>query len=177
MKQIYESPQQTRSPETWPFTALVFAVALVLAWPALFLGLLIGLGGKHWSFPRLVWIGLAGAGLAGGWLLCMQVGTAAVLHTMIQHIPPFATWLHLDTVRAFLPYFVPLWLRSLLLTPLLALAIHLFPQRMEEQLLRQERDRISRQERASRKAQRRLRHVPDQIKGQAVLGAIIHPPR
>jgi hypothetical protein len=177
MKQTYESPRQTSSDPLWPLTAFLLGVALVLAWPALFLGLLIGLAGKRWQFPLLAWLGLAVLGLGGLWLLCLHVGIMPIFNMIIRHVPPLTSWSNLHVLSAFLPYLSPIWVRSLLVTPLFALVIHLFPKRMEEHLLRQENDRLSRQERASRRAKRRVRHVPDQIKEKAILGTIIRPPR
>lgn len=177
MKQTHEAPRQTPADTAFPLTALLLGIALVLAWPALLLGLLIGLAGKRWQFPLLAWLGLTVLGLGGLWLLCFHTGTALALHRMIQHIPPFTSWSHLPVLLAFLPFLSPFWLRSLLITPLFALAVHLLPTHMEEQLLRQERERVSAQERASRRAKRRVRRVPDQLEGKAVLGSIIRSSR
>src|SRR5437899_848496 len=118
MKQHYESPRQTQTDSSFPLLELVMAIAMLLAWPALLLGLLIGFAGKRWQFPLLAWGGLAVLGLGGLWLMCFHIGTIAALHIMIQHIPPLTTWAHLDTLRTFLPYMFPLWLRSVLVTPL-----------------------------------------------------------
>lgn len=176
MKQTSEAPRQTASDPMWPLTAFLLGVALVLAWPALFLGLLIGLAGKRWQFPLLAWLGLAVLGLGGLWLLCLHVGIMPIFNMMIRHIPPFTSWSNGHVLLTFLPYLSPLWVRSLLVTPLFALVIHLFPKRMEEHLLRQENERLSRQEQASRRAKRRLRRVPDQMDGKAILGTIIRQP-
>jgi heme exporter protein D len=177
MKLTSESPRQTSSDPMWPLMAFLLGVALTLAWPALFLGVLIGLAGKRWQFPPLAWLGLAALGLGGLWFLWLHVGMTLAFHVMIQHIPPFTSWSNLHVLWAFLPYLWPLWLRSLLVTPLFALVVHLLPKRMEERLLRQESERLSRQEQASRRAKRRVRRVPDQMKGKAILGTIIRSSR
>ena len=177
MRNTTASPQETQPESQFPLIALLIALALFLAWPAVVLGLSLGFWAKRRQVHTLVWLGLACLGLCCLWLLCLYVGYVPLLQAMVNAIPPFYHWNRLGVWGAFLPHLIPLWIRSLLLTPVCALSVHLFPKGMEEELLSKERDRLTKQERASQRAKRRLRDVPDQIEGKAVLGAIIQTPR
>ncbi|HET8844325.1 MAG TPA: hypothetical protein VFN35_22855 [Ktedonobacteraceae bacterium] len=168
------SQQQQNAPDPLLAIVVLLVFTLLFAWPAMLVGLFLGWCGKLWQFPRFVWFLLAGLGVLGLWLVWTQMGVLHVLQTLLHAIPPFTTWNHWETWRVFLPLLFPFWLRSLCLIPLASLTVHLFPKRMEEQLLSKERDRLARQEAASRRAIHALRKVPDAVKGKAVIGIRIH---
>ncbi len=172
--------RQTREPSQEaliPAGAIVLIVALVLAWPAVLFGVLLGWTIKRRELPAIVWPLLLVIGLGGCWLLVAHLSYVSLFQAMTNAIPPFTRWNHLETWRTFLPFILPLWVRSLLVIPLGSLLIFLIPQNMEEQLLSQEKRAQSRWERARRRARRLVDRAPDQMKGHAVLGVSIDPPR
>ncbi len=173
MRQTHEPSQEALIPAG----VIVLLVALILAWPAVLLGLLVGWTIKRRELPALVWPLLLVLGLGGLWLIVTHLSYGSLFQAMTNAIPPFTRWNHLETWRTFLPFLFPLWVRSLLLLPLGSLLIFLVPQSMEQHLLSQEKRAQARRERASYRASRLVARVPDQIKGHAVLGVSIDDPQ
>lgn len=173
MRQTQEHPQEALIPAS----VIILIVAFILAWPAVLLGFLIGWTIKRREFPIPVWPALLILGLGGLWLLVTHLSYVSLFQAMINAIPPFTRWNRLGTWETFLPFMLPLWVRSLFVIPLGGLLIFLFPQSLEEQLLSQEKRAQAARERASQRASRLVTRAPDQIKGHAVLGTIIDNPR
>jgi hypothetical protein len=168
------SPQERRSgPDPW-----LLLVAVLLAWPALLLGALLRKLIKrdptrqHWYWVSL---GLLGAG--GLVFLVTRANPYPLLPALVHDL--VGLFLHAGPIalKRLVEAALPVWERSLLLMPGLTLVLELFgPKNFRATLLTQERQRKAIQIRQSQRAARKAGNAPDQIKGQAVLGALIDNP-
>jgi hypothetical protein len=161
-----------------PWLALALAAAFgLLAGPAIILGAVLRLALKRVGVPQLIWLLLALFGVGGGWLMLTHAGYAHALQIMAKALPPLSRWDWPTGLHFFLDYILPLWLRSLLVTPLCTTLWELFlPGSMEEQLLDHDREEQAVRDRATIRAKRAARRVPAQVGGQAVIGVVVKSP-
>ncbi len=157
----------------WAEIALV-VVVLLAAWPALLLAVVARLCIKRASHPQWLWISAACFGLAGAIFLYLRADIYPLFRVELRDVIPL--FLHFN--RVFLTRLLlaawPVWVRSLLIFPLVAALMEFFsPRNLQEQLFAQERRRVAGQERKRRQAARKVRKAPDQINGQGVLGVLI----
>lgn len=97
---------------------------------------------------------------------------------MMNAFPPLPRWNWLTGVHFFRGYVLPLWMRSLLVTPLCTALWELFlPSSMAEHLLDQDHKKQAMQGRATMRAKRAAQRVPAQIDGQAVIGVVVKSPK
>jgi hypothetical protein len=157
----------------WAEIALV-VVVLLAAWPDLLLAVVARLCIKRVSHPQWLWIGAACLGMAGAIFLYLHADIYPLIRAELSDV--VLLFLHFNRVSLtrFLLAAWPVWVRSLLIFPLVAALMEFFsPKNLQEQLFAQERKRIARQERKRRQAARKVRRAPDQINGQGVLGVLI----
>ena len=159
---------------------LVLALAAMfglLAGPAIILGAAFRLVLKRLGGMPLVWLLLALSGVGGVWLMVTFVGYLRVLQMMMTAFPHLHRWDWPTGIHFFWRYVLPLWTRSLLVTPLCTALWELFlPGNVEEQLLEQDRREQAVRDRATMRARRAARRVPAQVNGQAVIGVVVKPP-
>lgn len=145
-------------------STLLIAGLLLFAWPAALLGLLLWrlLAGRAW------WLWLP--------VLVLGVGLAWVfwLHDPLGQLQTLTLALDIHHLQRSLMQAFPWWTTTTLLGPLLAGAIELFrPRTAQERLLQEQAKHEAQHRRASQRARRAMRKVPDTIKGDGVLGRII----
>ena len=155
----------------------VVLVVGVLAWPPILLGSIVRLVLKRRDPPPpiIVWVLLGLLGLGGLWLSVAVLGYVHVFVTMTHAIQPSSRWSWGGAVQFALHDLTPLWLESVLITPLCAAMLELvLPKSVEQRLLTQDRDEQAREVRAATHAKRKLERLPAQVNGQAVIGVVIH---
>jgi hypothetical protein len=160
----------------WPGIALV-VVLLLAAWPNLLLAVMARLYIRRASHPYWWWAGAVCLGLAGAFLLYLHGDIYPLFRVELRDaVSLFVNFNRASIMRLLLAAW-SVWLRSLLVFPLVAALMEFFsPKNLQEQLFAQERRRIARRERRRRRAARDVRKSPDQINGQAVLGVLIEDP-
>ena len=156
---------------------LLFFV-IVIAWPALLLGAV-----TRWQIkqrttnPFPYWIGAGAVGAIGAMVLVTRENPYPFLLVVLHDLVPLFVQIGIPTLKHFLLDALPLWTRSVLVFPWLALVLELFsPKNLQATLLAQERQRRTIQTRKSRRAARRAVNAPDQINGKGVLGVLIENP-
>ncbi len=149
-------------------------VVLLAAWPALLLAVVARLCIKRASHPHWLWIGAACFGLAGAIFLYLRADIYPLFRVELSDvIPLFLHFNRVSLIRWLLAAW-PVWVRSLLVFPLVAALMEFFsPRNLQGQLFAQERKRLEGQERKRRQAARKVRKAPDQINGQGVFGVLI----
>lgn len=173
------SEQRHQAPQTDPvIVAVVASILGLLAWPPLLLGVILRLMLKHREFPLIVWFLVGFLGLGGLWLIIAHTGYIRSFQTMTKAILPSTRWSWNGAVQFAIHYMTPLWLDSLLVTPLCAALLELLlPKSLEERLLAQDRDEQAKHERATKRAKRKLQRLPAHIKEQAVIGVVVKSPK
>ncbi len=169
-------PEYDQKMPPWLVLALAAAFGL-LAGPAIILGAAFRLVLKRKGGTRLAWFLLALFGVGGVWLMITFVGYLRVFQFMMTALPHLHRWDWPTCMHFFWSYVLPLWTRSLLVTPLCTALWELFlPGNVEEQLLDQDRREQAVRDRATMRARRAARRVPAQVNGQAVIGVVVKPP-
>jgi hypothetical protein len=150
-------------------------VALLVAWPALLLAVLARWYIKqHSTNPALYWIGAGVLGALGALLLATRANPYPLFQLVIDDLVELALPKSPITFTHFLGDALPLWERSLLVFPWLTLLLELFgTTSLQTTLLTQERRRREIQTKKSQRAARKATNAPDQLNGNAVLGALI----
>lgn len=172
----YHPTEHDRKIPPWLVLALA-AVFGLLAGPAILLGAALRLALKRLGGPRLAWFLLALLGIGGAWLMVTSAHYVLAIQLMVNAFPPLPRWTWPAGVHFFRSYVLPLWTRSLLVTPLSTALWELFlPSNMEEHLLDQDHKERAAQNRATVRAKRAARRVPAQIAGQAVIGVVVKSP-
>jgi hypothetical protein len=161
-----------------PWLVLTLAASFgLLAGPAIILGAALCLVLKHIGRTRLVWFLLAMFGIGGVWLMVTFVDYLRVYKMMMTALPHLHRWDWPTSMHFFWSYVLPLWTRSLLVTPICTALWELFlPSNVEEQLLDRDRREQAVRDRATVRARRAARRVPAQVNGQAVIGVVVKPP-
>jgi hypothetical protein len=163
----------------WPLLlVLLGSVAL----PALLLGMLIQrlVGIRPWSFP--LWFILTGGGAVLVYVLythgfdrLLLAQFAAYVQTVKIHQADISQW----NIGLLWSKTWPVWLRTLVLTPVMALWREIGAQMHEERstsLQKQERQRQQHIARSKKQAARRVRrpeHLPEELDDQMVIGITI----
>jgi hypothetical protein len=160
---------------------LVLALAAViglLAGPAIILGAALRLVLKRIGGMPFVWFLMVLFGLVGFWLMVTFVGYPRVFQMMTTAFAHLHRWNWPTGMHFFWGYVLPLWTRSLLVTPLCTALWELFLHgSVEEQLLDQERREQALLDRATMRAKRAARRVPAKVRGQAVIGVVVKSQR
>ena len=153
-------------------------VCVVIAWPALLVGVVVRWQIKHrCTDPSPYWIGAAAIGACGALLLVTRENPYPFLLRAVNDITPLLLQMGSGTLTRFVLDIAPVWERSVLVFPWLMLVLELFsPKNLQATLLAQERHRRAMQARKSTHAARRVHKAPDQINGKGVLGALIDNP-
>lgn len=172
----YHARENDQKLPPWLVLTLTATFGL-LAGPAIVLGAVFRLALKRVRVPQLVWFLLALSGVGGAWLMLTHAGYAHALQIMARAFPPLSRWDWPTGLHFFLDYILPLWLRSLLVTPLCTTLWELILLgSMEEQLLDQDREEQALRDRTTMRAKRAARRVPAQVSGQAVIGVVVKSP-
>lgn len=170
------TPEYDQKMPPWLVLALAAAFGL-LAGPAIILGAVFRLVLKRIGGTWLVWSLPALLGVGGVWLMVTFVGYLRVLQMMMTAFPHLHRWDWPTGIHFFWRYVLPLWTRSLLVTPLCTALWELFLSgNVEEQLLDQDRREQAVRGRATMRAKRAARRVPAQVSGQAVIGVVVKSP-
>ena len=157
----------------WAEIALV-VVVLLAAWPALLLAVVARLCIKRASHPQWLWIGATCFGLAGAIFLYLRADIYPLFRVELSDVVLLFLYFSRVSLTRLLLAAWPVWVRSLLIFPLIAVLMEFFsPKNLQEQLFAQERRRLSRQERKRRQAARKVRKAPAQVNGQGVFGVLI----
>ena len=169
-------------PFSWMVGLALTLAALMLALPALVLGLLLGRAFRQQSWSMLLWLALT---LAGAVLLVVlsthglsqlilaQVGE--IVQSIKQYHANLARW---NPGRLWSETW-PVWLRTVALTPMVALWRELETRKPGSGaafLTRQEHERQEAVSRAKKRAIRRARNprrIPEAVDGQMVIGVSI----
>jgi|SRR5450755_1244354 hypothetical protein len=152
-------------------------VGVVIAWPALLVGVVARWQIRRLTEPSPYWVGAGIVGALGALLLATRENPSPFLFAVLHDVVPLALHTSSATLKQFLLDALPLWARSLLLFPWCTLILELFSTKnLQTTLLTQERQRRATQARKSQSAARRAAKAPDQINGKAVLGALIDNP-
>ncbi|HLI87873.1 MAG TPA: hypothetical protein VKV37_04220 [Ktedonobacteraceae bacterium] len=156
----------------------VLVICLLVAWPAVLLGLIArGLIKRHTIAPFPYWIGAGALGALGTIVLLTRLNPSPFVPIVEQDLVALLLHLSMATFLHFVYGVLPLWERSVLVFPWCILLAELFSKRsLQSDLLTQERRRRAWQARQSRRAARKAAKAPDQINGQAVLGVLIDDP-
>jgi hypothetical protein len=157
---------------------LVLFVCLLVAWPAVLLGVIArGLIKQHTTEPFPYWIGAGVLGAIGALFLAIRANPYPLVLVVTHDLVPLVLHLSMATFMHLVHDALPLWERSLLIFPWCVLLIELFsPRNLQSDLRAGERRRRAIQAKQSQSAARRAASAPDQINGQAVLGALIDNP-
>ncbi len=155
----------------------VLLVGVVLAWPALLLGVVARWQIKRLAEPLPYWIGAGILGAVGALLLVTRENPSPLLLAVVHDVVPLILHSSRATLMQCVHDVLPLWVRSLLVFPWCILILELFSTRsLQSTLLAQERHRRVSQVKNSQRAARKAAQAPDQINGKAVLGALIDNP-
>jgi len=169
-------PEYDQNMPLWLVLTLAAALGL-LAGPAIILGAALRLIIKRLGWTSLVWFLLALVGLGGVWLMVTLVSYLQVLQMMMATFPHLHRWDLPTSIHFFMSYVLPLWTRSLVVTPLCTALWELFqPDSVEVQLHDQGRREQAVQDRATMQAKRAAQRVPAQVNGQAVIGVVVKLP-
>ena len=153
---------------------VLIVVVMLAAWPALLLAVFARLCIKRASHPQPLWIGAACLGLAGAIFLYLRADIYPLFRVELSDVVPLFLHFNRVSLTRLLLAAWPVWVRSLLVFPLVAALMEFFsPRNLQGQLFAQERKRLAGQEHKRRQAARKVRKTPDQINGQAVLGVLI----
>jgi hypothetical protein len=157
----------------WVEIALV-VIVLLAAWPALLLAVVARVCIKRASHPQWLWISAACFGLVGAIFLYLRADMYLLFRVELSDVVLLFLHFNRTSVIHLLLAAWPVWVRSLLVFPLVAALMEFFsPKNLQEQLFAKERRRLVGQERKRRRAVRKARKAPDQINGQGVLGVLI----
>jgi hypothetical protein len=172
----YRTTENDQKLPPWLLLTLAATFGL-LAGPSIVLGAVFRLALKRVGVPQLIWFLLALSGLGGAWFMLTHAGYAHALQIMARAFPPLSRWDWPTGLHFFLDYILPLWLRSLLLTPLCTTLWELILLgSLEEQLLDHGREEQAARDQATMRAKRAARRVPAQVGGQAVIGVVVKSP-
>jgi hypothetical protein len=169
--------QQPQQENTKGLEMFLLFVGIILAWPALLLSVVARWQiRKHTTEQYPYWI--AGAiGFIGALWLATHANPYPFLLTTLHDIVPLMFHLGMATFTRFMVDALPLWERSLLLSPLCTVLLELFGTKsLQTRLLDQERQRRAAQAKKSQDAARKAAKAPDQINGKMVLGPLIDNP-
>jgi hypothetical protein len=168
---------QSRQESTKGLELFLLLACLVIAWPALFLGVIARWQINRTTEPYPYWIGAGIVGVLSIMLLITRTNPYPVLLTVMNDLEPLVLHLSAPTISHFLRDAIPMWERSILVFPWLVLGLELFlPKNLQATLLAQERHHQVIQAHKSRRAARNARKAPNQINGKGVLGALIDNP-
>lgn len=167
--------QDQRPADTGKWAEIALVVVVVLAaWPALLLAVVARLCIKRAGYPQWLWIGAACFGMAGAIFLYLRADIYPLFRAELRDVVPLFLHFNKTSIIRLLLAAWPVWVRSLLVFPLVAALMEFFsPKTLQGQLFAQEQKRLERQERKRRRAARKVRKSPDQINGQGVLGVLI----
>lgn len=167
--------QGSQSPLADAFLLAMVVIAVgLLAWPPILFGSIVRLVLKRRDTPIIVWFLLGLLGLGGLWLMVALLGYVHAFVTMTHALQPSSRWSWGGAVQFALHDLTPLWLESVLITPLCVAVLELvLPKSVEQRLLSQDREEQARDLRAATHAKRKLAHLPEQVNGQAVIGVVI----
>lgn len=174
MSMQQQSPQQHHNgSDSW-----LLLVAVLLAWPALLSGALLRkLIKRDPTRQTWYWLGMGMLGAGGLAFLIARANPYPLLPALVHDLVGLFLHTGLSAVKRLIEDALPLWERSLLLVPGMTLVLELFgPKNFRASLLAQQRQRKVLQRQQSRRAARKAGKAPDQIHGQAVLGALIDNP-
>ncbi|HET8911296.1 MAG TPA: hypothetical protein VFN23_07530 [Ktedonobacteraceae bacterium] len=167
--------QQPRQGDDKRVEALLFFVALLLAWPAFLLGAVCyHLLKRYTKGAFFYWLGAGMLGVLGAWVLWTHANPVRLLIALEHDVFPLA--LHFSKANAihFVLDALPLWERSLFLFPWMILLFQAVrPKRFEMTLLGKERHKRAIQARKSARAARKAAHVPDTVNQKGVFGVLI----
>ncbi len=168
------SPQERHNgPDPW-----LLMLAALLAWPALLLGTLLRkLIKRDPARQTWYWLSLGLLAVGGLTFLVARANPYPLLPALVHDLVILFLHPGQPAITRLLEDALPLWERSLLLVPGLALVLELFgPKNFRASLLAQQRQQKAIQRQQSQRAARKAGKAPDQIHGQAVLGTVIDNP-
>lgn len=165
-------------PMTDVILKIAFAIVVMLvAWPALLLAFLLHRAIRQFVPSLMLTLVTGIVGIGALYLLFQWLDPLPLFQVELADAGGLLSHHSIADVSHFFSVAFPVWLRGLLVSPLIVAGMEVLqPTNLERELLLKEKQRHTRLARRARKAIGKARNAPDEIDGQAILGILIDNP-